>query len=264
MLWEPRRRSYKLPRGTGDSVTKDEPREWLGVCQMGKVGHCTLGRGSSQVWRNDKQCCISRQKLWVGAEGVKRHPGKADWGLAVSELLLCEGQISGSGCLLVRQGQGETVHLPQGLQQNLASPNNSATPYISSWSSLLWKFYSWLWAWISLLTTFPSWLPQMWGLTNGFYYWLCFIASLFLLRWAQPCLLACLLASFLSFILSSLLLSFPPPSLSFFWSTHVLSCILYSQGHVFTCPAKQGPAMTGAGCYSGNRKSDRTGKDLSW
>ena len=48
----------------------------------------------------------------------------------VSDLLLCEGQVSDSACLLVKQGKGEIMDLVKGQQQNLMHPNNSATPYI--------------------------------------------------------------------------------------------------------------------------------------
>lgn len=29
-----------------------------------------------QVWGNEKQCCVTQQKVWVGAGGVKRGPGR--------------------------------------------------------------------------------------------------------------------------------------------------------------------------------------------
>lgn len=104
-----------------------------------------------------------------GGKGASRESTRA-WQLMVSHFLLCEGLVSGSGCLLVRQGKGEIMDLAKGQRQNLMHPNNSATPYIGFWLSLG-KFYSWfLSSDFSSGFAFPIWLPQIWGLTKGFGY----------------------------------------------------------------------------------------------
>lgn len=96
----------EIAEGPGDSVTKNEP-EGLGVHHREKEGHCTPGLGSCQAWRDAKQSCATGRGV-SGGSGHREASWKGRWGLAVSELLLREAQMSGSGCLLVRHGQGSS------------------------------------------------------------------------------------------------------------------------------------------------------------
>ena len=118
-----------------------------------------------------------------------------------------------------KTGQGEIMDLAKGQQQNVVHSSNSATPYIGFWLSLLGKYYSWFLSSDSSPNfAFPTWLPQIWGLTNGFGYWLCFIASLFLLRWPWLVFIS------LSTICLSIYLSF----YLFIYPSIYLSLLIYS------------------------------------
>lgn len=170
MLQEPWRWSYKLPRGAGDNVTKNEFCEWLRACQRKRAAalqrQAALSVEQWQAVQWDQAGCRWGSE---GGKGASRASTRA-WQLMVSDLLLCEGPVSDSGCLLVRQGKGEIMDLAKGQRQNLMHPNNSATPYIGFWFSLG-KFYSWfLSSDFSSGFAFPIWLPQIWGLTKGFGY----------------------------------------------------------------------------------------------
>lgn len=146
MLREPWRWSYKLPRGAGDNMTKSAL--WVTECMSEKVATYSRDRQLSSVER--WQALQWNQAEWVKVRGSKGASWKTTraWQLMVSDLLLCEGQVSDSGCLLVWQGKGEIMDLVKGQQQNLMYPNNSATPYIGFWF-LLGKFLQlvpWVWA----------------------------------------------------------------------------------------------------------------------
>lgn len=105
----------EIAEGPGDSVTKNEPVK-------DRERSIERRRGTElQAWAAVKcggmpSSLVQPTEVWVGS-GHKKASWKDRWGLTVSVLLLHEAQMSGLGCLLVRQGQGSSWTLWRGISK---------------------------------------------------------------------------------------------------------------------------------------------------